>query len=343
MVETIQFEIPAHLNATIPAERRGVSRDSVRLMVMDGTSTIQHDTFKNLGLHLRKGDLLVMNSSRTIPCVLYGRQGDRPVEIRLSRKISENEWDVLVVNGSKQIGERIEFYEGVTAIIADYGSEEPLVRLHFSKGQTDLINMFYKYGEPIRYEYINQPWSLDNYQTVYATIPGSVEMTSAGRAFSWKLLQELKKQGINLAFLQLHAGLSYYGDDQWPTPNKHPEPYILPPETAQLVNKTRENGGRVIAVGTTVVRALESAVDGGGVVKAREGVTDLYITSGYSLKVIDGLLTGLHEPEASHLDLLSAFVRKDYLEKCYQIAVAHEYLWHEFGDMNLIFRDETKQ
>ncbi|MFT4413989.1 S-adenosylmethionine:tRNA ribosyltransferase-isomerase [Fredinandcohnia humi] len=343
MVDTKGFHVPAKLNATIPAEKRGTTRDRVRLMVMNGTGSITHDSFLQLSSYLKEGDLLVMNNSRTLPAALKGMHGNREVEIRLSRRISEKEWDVLVVDSSFKVGDTIDFKDGISATISDFGSEEPLVRLLFSVGGVRLTNMIYKYGEPIRYEYIDQPWSLDTYQTVYAAAPGSVEMTSAGRAITWRLLNQLKSKGINLAFLQLHAGLSYYGNDHWPTPSKHPEKYVISEETANLVNDTHRKGGRVIAVGTTVVRALESATDLSGRVSAKEGVTDLYIQSGYHLKVVDGLLTGFHEPEASHLDLLTAFVNYDVLMSCYQEAIAYEYLWHEFGDMNLILPEVRLQ
>ena len=208
--------------------------------------------------------------------------------------------------------------------------------LSFSKSGLELYDAIYRYGEPLYYEYIKTPWPLEMYQTVYASVPGSVEMPSAGRAISWRLLDKLKQKGVKIAYLQLHAGLSYYGNDRWPNPTNHVEAFCIPEETAELVNKTKKNNGRVIAVGTTVVRALETAVTNDGIVEAQEGATRLYIQKGYPLRAVDGLLTGFHEPEASHLDLLSAFIDEDLLMKAYEEVLSAGYLWHEFGDMNLI-------
>jgi S-adenosylmethionine:tRNA ribosyltransferase-isomerase len=174
------------------------------------------------------------------------------------------------------------------------------------------------------------------YQTVYASVPGSMEMASAGRAISYKLLHTLKKKGVKIAYVQLHAGLSYYGNDRWPNPANHVEAFCIPEKTAELVNETKKNNGRVIAVGTTVVRALETAVTSDGFVEAQEGATRLYIQKGYPLRAVDGLLTGFHEPEASHLDMLSAFIDEEILMKAYEEVLSAGYLWHEFGDMNLI-------
>ena len=208
--------------------------------------------------------------------------------------------------------------------------------LSFSKTGLDLYDAIYQYGEPLHYEYIQTPWPLEMYQTVYASVPGSVEMPSAGRAISYSLLRKLKQKGVNIAYLQLHAGLSYYGNDRWPNPANHVEAFYIPEETAEMVNRTRKNKGRVIAVGTTVVRALETAVNSEGIVEAQEGETRLYIQKGYPLRAVDGLLTGFHEPEASHLDMLSAFMDEDLLMNAYEEALSSGYLWHEFGDMNLI-------
>jgi S-adenosylmethionine:tRNA ribosyltransferase-isomerase len=189
----------------------------------------------------------------------------------------------------------------------------------------------------VRYEYIQEPWNLDYYQTVFATIPGSVEMPSAGRAFSWELLFRLQKKGVRIAYITLHTGLSYLLDDKWHKgPDKNFENYEVPKETADLIRVTKKAGGRVIAVGTTVVRALETVALEKREVEAHSGWTNLYITEDTKLEICDGLITGMHEPEASHLQLLSAFVDKGKLYEAYQDAIKQRYLWHEFGDMNLI-------
>lgn len=337
------FQIPNYLNANTPAEYRGIQRDHVRLMTLDPvTGETFHNFFYQLNSCLREGDLLVLNNSRTIPAVLKGKKQKQAIELHLSRKLSNHEWEGLIVGGVFTIGEKIDFPGDLTATITGLGNEAPLIILSFSKGGLDLYDAIYRYGEPLHYEYIETPWPLEMYQTVYASVPGSVEMPSAGRAFSWKLLNKLKQKGVKIAFVQLHAGLSYYGNDRWPNPSKHLEVFCVPKETAELVNKTKKNNGRVIAVGTTVVRALETAVNNAGNVEAQEGITRLYIQKGYPLKAVDGLLTGFHEPEASHLDLLTAFIEEDYLMKAYNEALSTGYLWHEFGDMNLILPMEEK-
>lgn len=199
------------------------------------------------------------------------------------------------------------------------------------------MEQIYEFGEPIRYEYITHPWELDYYQTVYASMPGSVEMPSAGRAFSWELLFKLQRHGIRIAYVQLHTGLSYLPElFGHPSPTDNYEQFDVPDETAEAVKQAKEAGGRIVAVGTTVVRALESAALANGKLGALSGWTNLMIDSSVPLRVVDGLITGFHEPEASHLDLLSAFIDPALLHSAYQEAIGQGYLWHEFGDMNLI-------
>ncbi|MBS4177937.1 S-adenosylmethionine:tRNA ribosyltransferase-isomerase [Lederbergia citrea] len=337
MTAVHNFQIPKHLNALSPAEYRGKSREDVRLLVLDRLNgTTFHAHFNQLQDYLMPGDLLVINNSRTIPAVLTGKYKNNTIEVRLSRQVSEQEWDAVILGNTLAIGSTLTFPGDMSAVVISDGSELPLVTLSFSKSGLDLLNHIYRIGLPIHYEYIDYPWPLDTYQTAFASVPGSVEMPSAGRALSWKMLNNLKEQGIDFGFLQLHTGLSYYGENMWPHPEKHPESYCIPLKTAQQIAKTKVNGGRVIAVGTTVVRALETAANEDGTVKPQSGLTSLYIKKDYQLTVVDGLLTGFHEPEASHLDLLTAFIEENHLIKAYSKALDQGYLWHEFGDMNLV-------
>ncbi|MFD1738200.1 S-adenosylmethionine:tRNA ribosyltransferase-isomerase [Bacillus salitolerans] len=337
-----QFEIPTTQSANIPIELTGKSRDSVRMMVLDRkTGQFSNHHFNELDSFLQPGDVVVLNNSRTIPAVLKGKQGKREVEIRLSRRVSAQTWEALIVGGIYSNTKCIEFSNEVTATIEGQGSERPLVVLSFSVGGADFYQFIYKYGEPIRYEYIEHPWPLEAYQTVYASVPGSVEMPSAGRAFTWQLLNRLKKKGIEVVILQLHAGLSYYGNDRWPNPTNHPEAFHIPLHTAKVINQAKKDRRRIIAVGTTVVRAIETVADDNGHVRSGEGTTRLYIKAGMKLKAIDGLITGLHEPEASHLDLLTSLIEKKKLIHAYEAALKQGYLWHEFGDMNLILPIEV--
>ncbi|WNB91902.1 S-adenosylmethionine:tRNA ribosyltransferase-isomerase [Bacillus sp. NEB1478] len=340
MESAIKFELPNELNAIQPPERRGIRRDYVKMMVLDkSTGEREHTQFYHLDRFLNKGDLLVLNASRTVPAVLKSkRESDGvEVEIRLAHRKNESIWEALPVSGDLKKGDIIRFSPVLTAEIVAQTSDTPFVSLAFNLCCSDLYNQIYSLGEPVRYEYIQEPWNLDYYQTVFATIPGSVEMPSAGRAFSWELLFRLQKKGIRIAYITLHTGLSYLLDDKWHKgPDKNYENYKVSEETVQMINETKKQGGRVIAVGTTVVRALETAALEKEGLEAAEGWTNLYIQEDTNLQVCDGLITGMHEPEASHLELLSAFIHSEKLHAAYKEAINQQYLWHEFGDMNLI-------
>lgn len=334
------FYLPSELNASHPPERRGIRRDHVRMMVLDKkTGNVSHDKFFRLADYLKSGDLVVMNNSRTVPAILKAglyrnsKLLEKEAEIRLARRRNEETWDVLIVTDRVKLGDILQFSSDLSAVVIDMKEGSPLKTILFSKKGTDLFNSIYALGEPVRYEYINHPWGLDYYQTVFASHPGSVEMPSAGRAFSWELLFNLQRKGIELDFIQLHTGLSYLLDDEVETsPTDNYEEYHLSEKTIEKIHKTKAAGGRVIAVGTTVVRALESA----GVTGELHGVTNLYINQNFPLKMVDGIITGFHEPKASHLDMLTAFVPQDLLWSAYEEAIDQQYLWHEFGDMNLI-------
>ena len=325
------FSLPAELNACIPPEERGVRRDHVKLMVIEKeTGKIAHDVFYHLDHYLRKGDLLLLNNSRTIPAVLWTHCGK---EVRLARSLTSRYWDVLIIGDEVETGMELHFPNQLMAKVKNQVDGTPLWTVSFNQENELFFDTLYRHGEPIRYEYIDTPWELESYQTVYASVPGSAEMPSAGRAFSWELLFELQKKGIKLGFLQLHTGLSDFCDDEFPVkPAVNPEYYHVPEETIKSIHEAKKTGGRIIAVGTTVVRAVESAILTG---KA-EGITSLSIGEHDQLQAIDGLLTGFHEAEASHLDLLGSLIDSKKLVDAYEIAIKERYLWHEFGDMNLI-------
>lgn len=342
------FRLPTELFAKEPPERRGIARDEVKLMVINRNRyQIDHARFYSLGRFLRPGDLLVFNASRTLPALLNGCSEliGLCIEVRLAEHLSDDSWLALLrckkgdpFTCGLRIGMQINFGHGLTATI--YGRDKNIHRLwkiRFSKSGAELMELLYRLGQPVRYEYLSVSWDLDYYQTVYAREPGSAEMPSAGRAFTWKILFELKRSGINTAYIVLHTGLSSFMDDILDV--KHPsseEEYFISEATAEKINMTHSQGGRVIAVGTTVVRALESVADSTGKVTAMHGYTRLHITANHKLKAVDGLLTGLHEPEASHLDLLTAFIPAEKIHEAYEEAVKKKYLWHEFGDLNLI-------
>jgi S-adenosylmethionine:tRNA ribosyltransferase-isomerase len=264
-------------------------------------------------------------------------------------------------------GERLEFAGGLGAtVLGRHEEARPLVWLAFDTAGERLAEALHLAGRPVRYAYVPRAWPLHHYQTLFAAGPGSAEMASAGRPFTVQTLADLRARGVGLATISLHAGLSTYGDPATDRRYVPAEPYLVPEATAAAVATTRAAGGRVVAVGTTVVRTLETAARAGGegggnrgggegqggggveagvggreggpapILRAGPGVSRLRISPGFPLRVVDGLLTGLHEPEASHLDLLGAFLDPAALERAYAAALDAGYLWHEFGDVCLL-------
>jgi S-adenosylmethionine:tRNA ribosyltransferase-isomerase len=345
---TLTFTLPEERIAREPPERRGLTRDRVRLLLLDRrTHARTHARFEQIAQFLRPGDLLVFNASRTLPAVLdgYDAAGRVHIEVRLAQHRPDGSWLALLVCRSGEPfacglrpGLRLNFGEGLTARVGERDERIPrLWGLVFSHAGTELLDRLHRLGRPVRYEYVGSPWPLEYYQTVYGREPGSAEMPSAGRAFTWRVLFALRRRGVASASLVLHTGLSSYLDDALDALHPMPEEeYFISPTTAAAVAGTRRRGGRVIAVGTTVVRALESVAEVDGRVRSGHGYTRLRITADHPLRAVDGLLTGLHEPEASHLDLLAAFVPPAVIREAYAEAVARDYLWHEFGDLNVI-------
>ena len=330
--------LPAELRAHLPAELRGLRRDGVRLMVVDrGAQSIRHSRFIELGSFLRAGDLLVVNRSRTMPAAVPAyRQDGELVQLRLCVRHVE-EWHVLCVepdpphrNVALREGERLQV-AGVETVVRGRRADLPLL-WRIDPLREGLERML-RSGDPIRYSYVPEPVPLSHYETVYANEPGSAETPSAGRSFSWQLLFELRRHGVQLADIVLHTGLSSLQDDA--VDADHPlfeEWFAVGANAAEAANRAP----RVIAVGTTVVRALETAAGRDGQVRAIEGWTRLRLKAGSPLRVVDGLLTGFHEPQASHFDLLRAFLHEPLLERAYREAITARYLWHEFGDLCLI-------
>ncbi len=336
-MRALAFELPDALEAREPPESRGVARDAVRLLVASrDDARVEHERFSDLPGILRAGDLVVVNVSATLPAAVDGRRSDgSAVRVHFSTRAPELDPDWRVVelrsaDGSRpargRAGERIALPGGaVVELVAPYASGARLLLALFYDGAT-LEEYLAEFGKPIRYGYVDREWPLEAYQNVYATVPGSAEMPSAGRPFTPALMGRLRARGVMVAPVTLHCGVS--------SPERHeppfPEWFEVPESTARLVDRTRASGGRVIAVGTTVVRALESAPDGGS------GWTGLVITPDRGVDVVDGLVTGWHEPEASHLQMLQAIAGGELLERSYEQALSHGYLWHEFGDSHLI-------
>jgi S-adenosylmethionine:tRNA ribosyltransferase-isomerase len=346
---TPPFHLPSALNADRPPERRGLARDRVRLLVLDrNTGNVIHTRFDRIVEYFKPGDLLVFNSSRTLPATLVARLKNSPskIETRLAQALPDGVWlGLLLPEAGTEAGNLLgkgsilDFGGGLQCQVIEQDQRIPrLWKLRFSKSGTEFLDLVYRIGQPIRYDYLSAAWRLGYYQNVYALQPGAAEMPSAGRAFSWRILLQLRNRGVETAFIALHTGLSSYLDDE--TDRQHlasQEEYWISEDAAAKIRRAKNSGRRIVAIGTTVVRALESvAADSGGEVHACHQYTQLHIAAQYRLQIVNGLLTGLHEPEASHLDLLAAFVRPAIIYEAYSEAIRLRYLWHEFGDLNLI-------
>jgi len=327
------------LEAHEPPELRGSGRDDVALLVADRRSgSLAHRAFRELPHVLREGDLVVVNSSGTLAAALAAELDGRPVELHLSTRLSPATWavEVRTADGSPlrppPVGTRLELPAGAGAeVVAPYagGTRLAVCRLELDGPLEEYLA---RHGRPIRYRYARADLPIEAYQTVFALDPGSAEMPSAGRPFTAELVTELVTRGILIAPVTLHTGVSSGELGEQP----YPERFHVPEGTARLVNAVRWWGGRVIAVGTTVIRALETAVQPDGTVAASHGWTSLVITPESAPRVTDGLLTGWHEPRSSHLQILEAIAGADLLERSYREAQARGYRWHEFGDLHLI-------
>ena len=337
--------------ATEPPEARGLKRDEVRLMVSHGDARIEHLRFHQLPGVLDRGDLLVVNTSATLKAALPARRtfGTR-VDLHLSTRLPGGLWTVEVrqsdLSGSKPLrlglaGEVLRLPSGGRAsLLAPY----PFAGDLFARSRlwtaalelpAPLDRYLDEHGRPIRYSYVPRPWPLSYYQTVFATEPGSAEMPSAGRPFTSHLLAALRSAGVAIAPVVLHTGVSSLEDHEPP----YEERFRVPAATASLVNDTRTAGHRVIAVGTTVVRALESVTGPDGIVHPGEGWTDLVLSGDRPLRAVHGLITGLHEPNGTHLSIVRAAAGAEadrLVTRAYVEAESLGYLLHEFGDSHLI-------
>jgi S-adenosylmethionine:tRNA ribosyltransferase-isomerase len=324
-------------------------RDEVRLLVLDkATGLVRHAFFYELPNFLREGDVLVVNTSATIPGRLHARCGREHLFLHLATKLSDTEYIVerRSANGGPdrrafRPGDVIEIIQpdapGTVCTLRVEAQFHPNSRLWRVRSDADLFQVAQSIGRPIRYNYVPRDYDASQYQTLFARTPGSVEMPSAGRPFTKDVLRNLARKGVKIRWLVLHTGVSSHEVEL--DLNHHPvlpEWYDIPKATAQAVNEALTEGRRVIAVGTTVVRALESAVQPDGTVAAGSSWTTHLVTPATPPRVITGLVTGMHDSQTSHLALLYAFVRPALLRSAYQEAVQRGYLWHEFGDVSLI-------
>ena len=322
-----------------PPEVRGSGRDDVALLVATRHDLgLAHARFHDLPCFLNAGDLLVVNTSATLAAALDARLGGEAVQLWLSTPLHGGAWVVELRTHDRQphprppIGARLDLPNVAHAELVDrFAGSGRLVVARLDLGEP-LEEYLRQHGQPIRYGYVPEEWPVDAYQTVFGREPGSAEMPSAGRPFTAQLVLELLGRGVLFAPVVLHTGVSSPEPGEPP----YPERFRVPEATARLVGAVHGWGGRVIAVGTTVVRALETVADDDRTVAAGQGWTTLVVTPERGLGVVDGLLTGWHERDSSHLQLLEAVAGAELLDRSYRAALERRYLWHEFGDLHLI-------
>lgn len=346
----LQFDRPEQLVATEPAEARGLERDDVRLLVSTGADEHRHTRFRALSNFLTPNDLLVVNQSATLPAALdaTGPPGEFLVDLCTDYGnglwLVEPRWSPSSPGPVPlSAGDDIEAGGLSGRVVSEFPRIERLVFVRFDG---DVRAVLDEHGRPIRYGYVEDSFPLDAYQTYFAAEPGSAEMPSAARPFTERVLTRLRADGVGLASITLHTGVSSLEVEfdqcelhcsSEPVTPLYPEPFRVPPPTVAAVNRTRRQGGRVVAVGTTVVRALESAWNPvENRVEATSGFTRRFVTPDSGTNVVAGLLTGMHDPETTHLAMLFAIAGRDFVLRGYEEAIDERYLWHEFGDSHLI-------
>jgi S-adenosylmethionine:tRNA ribosyltransferase-isomerase len=341
-----------------PAIAPPLRRDAVRLLVLDGAAgTLRDHAFAELPQLLGDGDLLVLNDAATLPASLVGQgPGGDPLEVRLVAPSEHGDpttarWLCVLFGAgdwhtrtedrppppSLAVGDTIVLGQLSARVVALDPRSDRLVQIEFDRDGEALVHAIYREGRPVQYSHLQVDLDLWDVQTVYAARPWAVEMPSAGRPITLGMLEALRVRGVRVATLTHAAGLSATGDDALDAALPLPERYEIPPATIDAIATTRAVGGRVIAVGTTVVRALESsALANGGRPRAGAGEATLVLGPGFRPSVVDGILSGIHEPTESHYRLLAAFAPIDDLARASAFATLRGYRTHEFGDSCLV-------
>jgi len=329
------FDLPEELIAQTPLE----DRSSSRLMVMDRESgEIEHKHFRDITEYLNEGDCLVLNETKVLPARLIGARKDTgtKVEVLLLKRLTDDTWEALVYPGKKaRVGHVIEFGDGLLeAEVIDIVEEgNRVVKFHFDGIFEELLD---KLGQMPLPPYIKEKLEDKNrYQTVYAKNEGSAAAPTAGLHFTPQLLQQLKDKGVKIAKLTLHVGLGTFRpvkEDDILDHKMHSEFYMIDKENADIINNARANGGRIIAVGTTSTRTLESIAEEDGFIPVKSGWTDIFIYPGYKFKAIDCLITNFHLPESTLIMLVSAFSTRENVLNAYKCAVEGKYRFFSFGD-----------
>jgi S-adenosylmethionine:tRNA ribosyltransferase-isomerase len=340
----LSFTLDADHEADQPVEASGGRRDDVRLLVSPGTADPILTTFRSLPDRLQPGDLAVVNTSGTVAAALdVVVDGFGDAVIHVSTELPGDLWMVeprsKIANGATEplrlpahpTSVRLATGRPLLDLLRPApGSER--IWLAVAAAGTDLVATMAASGRPIRYRYVSRDWPLEAYQTVFAIEPGSAEMPSAARPFTEAIVTRLVSNGVGIAPVTLHTGVSSLEASERP----YAERYRVPAASASAINAVRRAGGHVIAVGTTVVRALETVTDATGIVHPGSGWTDVVVTPDRGVRAVDGLLTGWHEPDASHLAMLEAVAGREVLVLAYERAFAAGFRWHEFGDSHLI-------
>lgn len=333
------YKLPEELIAQVPLKDRTRSK----LLVLDKLSgQVEHKHFKDIKNYLKEGDTLILNNTRVLPARLFGNRvgKEEKIEFLLLKRDEEDIWESLVKPGKKaKIGSIVEFGDGLLRGEVVGIDEEGTRRVKFDY-EGIFEEILDELGEMPLPPYIKEKLSdQERYQTVYSEHPGSAAAPTAGLHFTNELLDEIKKMGINIGFITLHVGLGTFRPvkvEDILDHNMHSEFFTLSQETAELINKTKENGKKIIAVGTTSVRTLETLADEKGYIKAGSGWTDIFIYPGYKFKLVDNLITNFHLPESTLLMLVSAFTSKDMILKAYKIAIDEKYRFFSFGDAMII-------
>jgi S-adenosylmethionine:tRNA ribosyltransferase-isomerase len=337
------------LEARQPPEVRGRGRDDVRLLVSNGDRDIVHARFSDLSQALRRGDVIVVNTSATFPAAIAGRSPNgEAIRVHFSTEMPGAFW---LVEARRPVDATTaplaDDLTGIDLALDGGGHVTMLDRLPGSQRLwlasphlgVPVVDYLAVHGEPIRYRHAPGPWPISAYQQIFGATPGSAEMPSAARPFTAELVLDLARRGVTVETILLHAGVSSLEAHEMP----YPERYRVPDATAAHLNGVHRAGGRVIAVGTTVVRALETVTDSQGTIHPGSGWTELVVTPERGVRAVDGLVTGWHEPEASHLLMLEAIAGRPALETAYGEARRGGYLWHEFGDSHLLLPERAAQ
>ena len=333
------YELPKELIAQTPIEKR----DEARLMVLHrSNNTIEHKIFKDILDYLKPGDCLVRNNTKVIPARLYGVKEvtGANVEFLLLNRIEKDTWEVMVRPGKKLMpGARVDFGNGIlkAEIIDKMDGGNRKVRFEYDGIFNEILDQIGLMPLP---PYIKEKLEKkEMYQTVYAKYEGSAAAPTAGLHFTNSLLDEIKAKGIEIANVTLHVGIGTFRpvkEENIEDHDMHTEHYYIKAEDAEKINNTRKNGGRIISVGTTSCRVLESVADENGMVKEVEGDTNIYIYPGYKFKCVDGLITNFHLPESTLVMLVSALAGREFILDSYKKAVDEKYRFFSFGDAMFI-------